>query len=179
VQSHRNGPRAGWRHLRRVPRLAAALALALPAAAFGEEPAEEPPPAPLDRLLKLPQGLELEDGAHRPGGASRSEWEARFQKARSELADAQDDLRETREELQELAGDTDSWQITAPGGLGAKPTHSDAPLDYQLSQKMRRQREAVERSEKNLHDLEIEANLAGVPEAWQRAGTEDASPSAP
>jgi hypothetical protein len=33
---------------------------------------------------------------------------------------------------------------------------------------MRRQREEVERAERSLHELAIEANLAEVPEEWRR-----------
>lgn len=164
------------RKSRLAPPLLAVFALSIPSAGVAEEPAAPPPPVELDRLLELPKTLELEDDVRRPGGATRSEWEARFQKAREALAEARDKLRETRAELQEVAGDTDAWKITAPGGVGAKPTGNDAPLDYQLSQSLRRQREEVERSESHLHDLEIEANLAGVPETWQQAGTQDAAP---
>ena len=50
----------------------------------------------------------------------------------------------------------------------------DQPLDYTLSNEKRRNREEVERAERRLTDLEIEANLAGVPPEWLEPEPEDA-----
>jgi hypothetical protein len=43
----------------------------------------------------------------------------------------------------------------------------DAPLDYQLRVSIRRHRSEIERLERKLKQLEIEANLAGVPPEWR------------
>jgi hypothetical protein len=55
--------------------------------------------------------------------------------------------------------------MSAPG-LGAA-TANENPTDYRLSQELKRGREEVDRAERALHELEVEANLAGVPEAWR------------
>ena len=52
----------------------------------------------------------------------------------------------------------------SPDGAANPP---EAPLDFQLRQELRRHREEVERLEGRLRELEIEANLAGVPEDWR------------
>ena len=44
----------------------------------------------------------------------------------------------------------------------------DAPLDFQLRQEIKRHREEIEHLEQQLQELEIEANLAGVPEEWRQ-----------
>ena len=74
---------------------------------------------------------------------------------------------ETRDELQEVASGESSWKMSAPG-LGNASVSSDAPLDYKLSQTLKRQRAELERAHRRLQDLEVEANLAGVPETWRR-----------
>ena len=49
----------------------------------------------------------------------------------------------------------------------------NAPADYKLSLAVRRGREEVDRTQRRLQDLQIEANLAGVPESWRHPeGTE-------
>ena len=55
-------------------------------------------------------------------------------------------------------------------GLGAiEEGHDprDSPLDYQLTQTLRRNREELARAERQLQDLEVEANLASVPADWR------------
>jgi hypothetical protein len=140
-------------------------------------PAEDAPATPvieLDRLLKLPDSLEIAPETR--GGTTKAEWRARFQSAREELAAARADLAKSQAKLEEMAGGTSAWKMGAPG-LGAIDTSAtkDAPLDYNLSNEMRRNREEVERSERRLTELEIEANLAGVPADW--LGTEPAAGS--
>ena len=53
-------------------------------------------------------------------------------------------------------------------GEGGTTTTAETPLDYKLSQDLRRSREEVERAERQLQDLGVEANLAGVPEDWRQ-----------
>jgi hypothetical protein len=51
---------------------------------------------------------------------------------------------------------------------GADTSNSpDSPIDFQLRSELRRHREEVERLERKLRQLDIEANLAGVPEDWR------------
>ena len=128
--------------------------------------ASSPPIIELDRLLVLPESLNLEPETR--GGAMKTEWRARFQSARKDLAAARAALANTQAKLEEVASGTSAWKMGAPG-LGAPDVgaSADAPLDYSLSNELRRNREEVERSERLLMELEIEANLAGVPLDWQ------------
>jgi hypothetical protein len=146
----------------------AALVLALgdvPSAAGAEpEPKAQPPPAvELDRLLKLPPTDEVQ--REQIGSATKSQWRARFASARAEHDAALAGLEAAQKKLGMVAEDSEAWQM-APPGAGAVGA-SEAPVDYQLRQEVRRQREDLIRSEKNLRELTIEADLAGVPADWR------------
>jgi hypothetical protein len=149
---------------------AAALWLALagaPAAraedpdAAGAEPASEEP-AQLDRLLTLPGGETY--GVDRRGGLSRGEWRSRFVEVQDALAGERQALKDAEARMDEVAGSASNWQMAPVPGLEPSP---DAPLDYQLRYEIRRHRSEIERLEKKLRQLEIEANLAGVPAEWR------------
>lgn len=146
--------------------VAALWALAGTAALALAEEAPSPPIVELEQLLVLPDSLVLEPETR--GSATRAEWRARFQSAREDLAEARAALAKTQAKLEEVAGNTSAWKMGAPG-LGAIDANAaaDAPLDYGLSNELRRNREEVERSERRLTELEIEADLAGVPREWQ------------
>ena len=135
-----------------------------PPAAVAED-ASPPPVVGLDKLLKIPDSLDLEPATR--GRTTKAEWRARFEEARAELAAAGAALAETQAKLEEVASETSAWKIGAPG-LGPINTGAiqDGPLDYSLSNEMRRNREEVERGERRLTELEIEATLAGVPAEW-------------
>jgi hypothetical protein len=154
--------RIGWR---------AALAAVAACLAAGQPPAlaEDAPPAPtvgLDQLLKSPNSLVLEPTTR--GQSTKAEWRSRFQEAREELATSRAALAKTQEKLTEVAGGSSAWKMGAPGFSGIDPgSNKDTPLDYSLSSEMRRNREEVERAERRLTELEIEANLASVPEDWR------------
>ncbi len=146
--------------------LALALALGHAVAAGGAEPQAKtaPPPAiDLDRLLKLPPIVEVP--REQIGSATQSQWRARFTSARAEHDAAVTGLEAVQKKLGTMAEGTEAWQLAPPGSVtkGA----SDAPLDYQLKQELRRQREELERSERRLRDLTIEADLSGVPAEWR------------
>jgi hypothetical protein len=115
----------------------------------------------LDRLLRLPDDFDV--GGQRRGGATAAEWKARFRKARSDLAEARKELRETQEQLENAAGESGDYQVAAPGATD--PTNS--PVNFGLRQELRRRREQVEREERGLRDLVVEADLADVPEDWR------------
>jgi hypothetical protein len=140
----------------------AALALLLAGAAAAEE-TEAAPAVELDRLYRLPDSVDT--GGERLGSATRTEWRARFASALAERAAAQAALEEAQKELGEAADGADPWQIAPPGvqTTGA----SEAPVSYQLRQEVRRQREEVDRSERRLRELTIQADLAGVPADWR------------
>jgi hypothetical protein len=150
-------------------RLAAALigaTLALVASAGrAQEPAAEPAaaqPAQLDRLLKLPESQSY--GVDRRGGLSRGEWRTRFLELRTSLDHERRALAVAQEKLDEAAGSASNWQMAPIPGMEPSP---DAPLDYQLRLQIRRHKSEIDRLEKKLRELEIEANLAGVPEEWR------------
>jgi hypothetical protein len=135
------------------------------AALRAEEPAPAPPgpkPAGLDRLLKLPEGQSY--GVDRRGGLSRGEWRARFIELREAIAGEKRGLVAAQLRLDEVASSTSNWQMAPIPGLEVSP---DAPLDYQLRHVIRRHKSEIERLENRLSELEIEANLAGVPEDWR------------
>jgi len=125
---------------------------------------EVPPTVPLDRLLTLPPALSVESG--RKGGATRAEWHSRFEAAETEIDDAKGALEESLGKLDELAGQASNWKVGAPG-VEINPD-DETPLNYGLRQEIRRRREDVERTERDLRDLVIEASLAGIPEHWYR-----------
>ena len=147
----------------------AALALAAlvaPAPARAEPDASEVPVVALDRLLKLPAGLDIETEVR--GGSTKAQWRARYDTARRELAEAEAGLAKTRAKLEEVAGESSAWKMGAPGlGNIENSSPSEGPLDYQLSTEMRHNREEFERSQRQIAELDVEANLAGVPEDWR------------
>ena len=144
--------------------LGALVAAGLPAAG-ADEP--DPPNVPLDRLLKLPASTPVQARVDKRGGSTRSQWQTRFDRAREEREAARLALEEVRAELEE-ASEGDAWTMTAPG-LGATAEPTETPLDFKLSQDLRRCREELERTERQLQDLAVEANLAGVPEHWYQS----------
>lgn len=165
-------------------RIVAPLALAVgvavsPIPAGAEDPA---PDVTLDDLLKLPSGIGYD--VEKRGGASRDEWQARFQAARMDLREAKSALARSLEELDAL-GDSGNWKMAPPGlgqlmnnqnqnqqtGANAKAGQQNdagAALSQGLSGDIRRQKAEVKRAERALRDLEVEANLAEVPEDWRK-----------
>jgi hypothetical protein len=163
-----------WKFLRARKRGTAALGLswlvvplvAAAAAAADVDVDAEPPPknVTLDQLLTLPSALPVESGQR--AGLTRAEWSSRFAEAEAELAAAQVDLDESLDRLSELVGKTSNWKVAAPGGQAAASDNS--PVNYGLRQEIQRNREDVVRTERKLRDLNVEANLAGVPENWHK-----------
>lgn len=143
------------------PALGAAL---LASAASASEDA-----VPIDQLLKLPAGVAVEARIEKRGGSTRPEWVKRFREARASHEQAETRLAATRAELEEkVASEGGQWRMTAPGLGGAAPAEGvDSPLDYRLTQELRRNRDELKHSERRMQDLEVEANLAGVPEDWR------------
>jgi hypothetical protein len=144
--------------------MGAAAAGSAPAAA-GDPPVgspDAPPQVDLEELLKLPGDVHYD--VEKRGGATQGEWRARFQKVRGELAQERVALERSQLELEKVAGSADSWQLAPPG---VNSNRSEAPLDFRLRTEIRQHRAEVDRLEKQLRDLDVEANLAGVPEAWR------------
>lgn len=142
-----------------------------PANPSPREEASEPPGPPavsLDRLLRLPSSVRYD--VERYGGATRGEWRARFRKLTTERDERKRALEKSQEQLAEMAAQTDGWNLGAPGtSASADP---DTPLNFQLKQRIRRQERELAEAEERLRALEVEANLAAVPEDWRDPGPE-------
>jgi hypothetical protein len=124
------------------------------------------PTVSLDELLRLPSSLEMETS--RVGGRTRAEWHARFTSAEADLAKGKTELEQSLDEMAELASKTGNWKVSSPLGNPGGGSEGDinAPLNYGLKQDIKRKRVEVERAERALLDLKLEANLAGVPDVW-------------
>jgi len=121
--------------------------------------------------MRLPDSVEYT--VRRRGNASEDEWRSRFREARQDLEEARAALDRSMKELEEVGGSTPQWKVAPPGIPQAQASPTDVaadpgtPLNYRLSVEIRRHREEIKRAEQALTDLEIEANLAGVPDDWR------------
>ena len=159
-----------------MSRLVLALALSLLLAALpassqspdraGPGAAEgEPPRVELDQLLKLPSTLDY--SVERRGGRTEGEWRSRFRELRTALEAEREGLEQAEEDLDRVAGTSDAWSV-APPMPGMSEAAADAPLDYRIRQTINHHRQEIERLERQLRELEVEANLAVVPEDWRK-----------
>lgn len=151
--------RCGW-----ITALACAV---LPIAALAQEPRSGSPG--LDRLLRIPDSVEF--SSELKGGATRAEWRGRFDDARSALAKAEASLAESQAKLAEAAGEKSEWQFSPPG-VPAREVNEDSSSNFPLREQVRRNRGEVERAKARLRELDVQANLAGVPEEWRGPSTE-------
>lgn len=146
--------------------------LVLPLVAAGDEvgkPAAEPPVSPrasgeppsldLERLLRVPSGRPVPRDDLR-GGKGREAWERSFGEARDEVAQLEARIERNKRSLRDSA--SEDWSFTPAGG-GAP---SD-PEVLRLRAELRRDRQSLETARTRLRDLEVEASLAGVPDAWR------------
>ena len=137
--------------------------------AWAAEPGSSDPGGPgLDQLLKLPRSVEF--STENKGGATRNEWRQRFHDARASVKSAEVALAKAQNELAEVAGSKDDWQFSPPG-LPAEAS-TDSGSSIKLRQEVKRTRGEVERSKSRLRELDVEANLAGVPDEWRDPSTE-------
>lgn len=146
-----------------------ALSLALGASSAGAQQPEAGSGAPgqpvqLDQLLKLPSGLNY--GIQTRGGMTPGEWRKRFAEIEGALNVERKALELAQAKLADAAGSQENWQV-APALPGVAASAADSPVDYALRQDIKRHRAEIERLERQLRDLEIEANLAGVPDEWR------------
>lgn len=135
-----------------------------------EEAAEEAP-APtaggeveLDQLLQLPSSMSFDNDTR--NGANSNAWRSRFRAAHKEVSAAQEALAKTRTELDSQAstGGGSQWQMAPPGANNTEVT----PMNFKLREDLRTGRERLEEAENKLRALIIQADLAGVPEAWRQ-----------
>ena len=165
-------------------RFASLAVVALLATAAHADPTSETAAAPkpgtpdvgLDSLLRLPPTLSPATEP-RAGGATKQEWQQRFATARGDVETARQAIDKAQDELGKMARGTDNWQMAAPGAQAGTQTET-SPMSYKLRQELRNQREELAAAERRLTDLEVEANLAGVPEEWTRPPGEAPKPAA-
>lgn len=119
----------------------------------------------LEKLLQIPQGYSY--GLERKAGASAGEWRTRFRGYRARLEQERQSLEKDEEELSKVAGAKSSWQWAAPGIGTMSGGGEDQTKHYQLRQKIRDRRIKIEELEWKARELEVEANLAGVPNDWR------------
>lgn len=141
--------------------------VALASVAFAQAPRDGGPG--LDRLLRLPDSVEF--SSELKGGATRSEWRQRFSDARAALAKAEAALAESQDKLAAAAGEKSEWQFSPPGVPARQPSE-DSSSNFSLREQVRRNRGEVDRAKARLRELNVEANLAGVPEEWRAPSTE-------
>ena len=134
-----------------------------PDPATPEIPAGDSPRVELDQLLKLPTSFDY--SVEKRGGLSEGEWRGRYQELRTALAAEREGLATAEEDLERVAGTATAWQV-APPIPGAGAAGADAPLDYRIRQAINRHRQEIKRLERQLRELDVEANLALVPEDW-------------
>ncbi len=133
-----------------------------------DDPASPPsdgaakPKVDLGRLLKLPDSYQRPVESRR--GKGQAEWQSRFETVRLDLVSAETALAKAKADLDAAATDSSQWAVAAPG---TAPNPENTPLSYKLRQEIRRQRENLKRAERQLRALEIEADLAEVPQSWR------------
>ena len=135
----------------------------------------------LNALLQLPTGYGNQPLPQSVAGATEKEWRRRFRVTRSALDDARKTLEATKLELDDAALESggSQWSVAPPGGgAGGGPNQSTSPLSFKLRQSLKANRIELEAAERNLRELDIEANLAGVPKAW-RGAPEDTNATPP
>ena len=131
-----------------------------------EESSPEPAPtlapaAPavgLERLLRIPPSIEL--APVRRGQRDQEGWREAFREGRAEVSQLEQRIESTQTQLREVA--PGNWGFTAPGA----GQQSD-PEVLRLRAMLRRDRQSLESSRERLRDLDVEASLAGVPDAWR------------
>ncbi|MBM4384646.1 MAG: hypothetical protein FJ091_14935 [Deltaproteobacteria bacterium] len=139
----------------------AVAALAQESGAPPAEPVAAEPAVALDQLLTLPEDRTY--AVDKKGGLTRGEWRRRFHEVRADLVKEREALEATEVKLEDAAGA--AWSVNPIPG--SETDTSRSPVDFQLRTELRRHREEIERLERKLRQLGIEANLAGVPEEWR------------
>jgi len=149
--------------IRRAVILAAALPVLMAAAAAAED---APPAVGLDKLLRIPPTAKFEPSKR--GHSTKTEWRERYDESDAALAKARAGLAETQAKLAEIGSTSSAWTMGAPGMSSVNREKAvQTPLDQTLSMEMKTRRAAVETAESHRADLEVEANLANLPEDWR------------
>ncbi len=130
---------------------------------------EAPPPevgseVELDQLLVLPSSMSFDNDTRH--GANSNEWRSRFRASFKEISAAQEALEATKQELDSQAstGGGSQWQMAPPGANNTEVT----PMSFKLREDLRKGRERLAEAEDKHRALIIQADLAGVPDAWRQ-----------
>jgi hypothetical protein len=112
------------------------------------------------------------------GHSTKNEWRARFDESDSALEKARTDLAATQAKLAEIGSTSSAWTMGAPGMSSVDRERAvESPLDQTLSVEMKNNRAAVELAERRRAELEVEANLANLPEDWRGTPKPDSEDS--
>jgi hypothetical protein len=117
------------------------------------------PALDLDRLLR-PRGTPIVRQPSMHGDKNRQQWQEAFEQARLEVEVLESRIEVAQEKLREAS--SGEW-LYAPAGGGAAVD----PEVLKLRTELRRDRQSLEMARRRLRDLDVEASLAGVPEAWR------------
>ncbi|MEO2161688.1 MAG: hypothetical protein ABGY29_04095 [bacterium] len=131
-------------------------------------PEKAPPPDSvpnigLENLLKLPSSWEGSEQKRQ--GLSAGQWRARFAGLAKEQQAVEEMLGKARRELDGMAGQGGGgpWQMGAPGSNNTEVT----PMSFKHRELIRSGKEQLEALRRRERALSIEADIAGVPEAWR------------
>jgi uncharacterized membrane protein len=113
----------------------------------------------LDRLLH-PPAVRMQPTGDILGGRDQKGWREEFRRARQEVSDLEGKVEAGQQHLRSAA--TGEWNYTPAGGDATDPEV------LKLRAQLRRDRQSLEASRQRLRDLDVEASLAGVPEAWRQ-----------
>lgn len=144
------------------------------APAFGQQPSSGS--SGLDRLMRIPESVGY--STDEKGGASRAEWRKRFGDARNAVSNAEKALAASQSKLATVAESKGDWQFSPPGVPAQQPSE-DSSSNFQLRELVRRQRGELDRARARLRELNVQANLAGVPEEWRGPSTDAHSSDGP
>ena len=113
----------------------------------------------LQRLLRPPRLADV--ALQRPGGKDRETWADEFSGLRTEIEDLKRRVALAQERIREVS----------PGDSGFTPAGGGLPSDpevLRLRAQLSRDRQSLEAANERLRDLDVEASLAGVPDAWKQ-----------
>jgi hypothetical protein len=124
-------------------------------------PADAPAPKSLDldRLLH-PPAVRMQPSGSILGGRDQKGWREEFRRAREEVSDLEAKVETGQNHLRSAA--SGEWNYTPAGGDATDPEV------LKVRAQLRRDRQSLEASRQRLRDLDVEASLAGVPEAWRQ-----------
>ena len=133
--------------------------------------------------MKLPDTYRVEAAGHKRG--TEEQWRARFERAASEIGEAETNLRRLQERMASMADETSAYQMTAPGlgggggGGGGSADNENSPMSFPLREQIRQAKDALTLAKRNQRDLVVQANLAGIPETWRAIPAAQTSASPP